>query len=245
MNEDLREIKRIVSEARSVVFFGGAGVSTASGIPDFRGSEGLYKIEEDYGAPPEEILSRNHLYSNPESFYRYYRDKMIYPDAKPNGAHKALAELENRGILTAVITQNIDGLHQAAGSENVIELHGSVDKYYCVECGREFNLDDVYDVDGAPLCPSCGEFIRPDIILYGEPLKADPFYTAKEACMNADVLIVGGTSLRVNPAASLVSYYGGKHFIIINKSPTPFDEYAEYVIREPIDEVLSYIVFGD
>ncbi len=240
MNE-LDVIKKLVDGSNSTVFFGGAGVSTASGIPDFRGNNGLYKIESEYGAPPEEILSGRYLHKDPERFYKYYRENMLYPSAEPNGAHKALARLERLGKLTAVITQNIDGLHQAAGSDKVIELHGSVLRNYCLECRREYSLEDIIESSGVPHCTLCGSIVRPDVTLYGEALDLNAFYEAEEACINADVLIVGGTSLTVNPAASLVGTYKGDHLIIINKSPTPYDRYAEYVIREPIEEALQYI----
>jgi len=241
---DLDLIKSIVDEAERVVFFGGAGVSTASGIPDFKGVDGLYMKKEERGPRPEEILSGDFLYARPEAFYKYYRENMIYPSALPNVAHLALAELEKRGKLTTVITQNIDGLHQAAGSENVIELHGSVRRNYCIECRREYSLEDILETDGVPHCPLCGGLIRPDVTLYGEPLDRDAFYAAREACFNTDVLLVGGTSLTVNPAASLVKAFLGEHFIIINKSITPYDDYAEYIVRTPIEMVLQYIAFG-
>ena len=239
---ELDKVKMLIKESENVVFFGGAGVSTASGIPDFRGTGGLYNVEIAYGAPPEEILSNHYLYDNPEGFYRYYRENMIYQYAAPNKAHVALAELERRGKLSAIITQNIDGLHQAAGSDNVIELHGSIHRNYCTECGREYTLDDILDTDGAPTCAFCGSLVRPDVTLYGEALDASAFYAAEQACIDAEVLVVGGTSLTVNPAASLVGMYRGEHLIIINKSPTPYDAYAEFIIREPIEDVLSYII---
>ena len=241
---ELDVIKKLIDESESTVFFGGAGVSTASGIPDFRGNNGLYTVEARYGAPPEEILSGSFLYTKSETFYKYYKENMLYPNAEPNGAHNALAKLERQGKLTAIITQNIDGLHQAAGSENVIELHGSVARNYCTECRREYSLADILETDGVPHCSLCGALVRPDVTMYGEALDAAAFCAAEEACINADVLIVGGTSLTVNPAASLVRLYKGDHLIIINKSPTPYDAYAEYVIREPIEEALQYIAEG-
>lgn len=236
------EIKRIIDEAESVVFFGGAGVSTESGIPDFRGSGGLYTDEDSYGAAPEEILSGAYLLSLPEAFFRYYKGNMLYPYAEPNGAHLALAGLEESGKLTAVITQNIDGLHQAAGSKNVIELHGSVHRNYCTRCGREYSLDYVLDSEGAPRCTSCGSVVRPDVVLYGESLDNAAFAAAEDAIASADVMIVGGTSLTVHPAASLVEEFDGEHLIIINKTPTPYDEYAEYVIRDSISDVLCALL---
>ena len=242
---DLDLIKMLIKESKKTVFFGGAGVSTASGIPDFRGADGLYNVVAEYGVQPEVILSNSYLYAYPERFYKYYRENMLYPGAKPNGAHTALSELERRGELSCVITQNIDGLHQAAGSQNVIELHGSVLRNYCSDCGKRYAFPDVLESDGVPRCKLCGAFIRPDVTLYGEALDNQAFMMAEEACATADVLIVGGTSLTVNPAASLVRLYRKGHLIIINKSPTPYDSYAEFVIREPIEEVLSYIVCGD
>lgn len=242
---DLERLRTIISEAKNIVFFGGAGVSTASGIPDFRGDEGLYEKENKYDAPPEVILSGRYLYAKPESFYRYYKNEMIYKDAEPNRAHLALAELERKGRLSAVITQNIDGLHQAAGSENVIELHGSVLRNSCTRCGKKFPLSYVMENSGVPYCDACKSLIRPDVILYGEGLETQPFCKAELAISGADVLIVGGTSLTVYPAASLVNHFRGEHFIIINKTETPYDRYADLIIREPIADALGYEVFGE
>lgn len=242
---ELDRLKEIITEAKSVVFFGGAGVSTASGIPDFRGDDGLYEKENKYDAPPEMILSGRYLYSKPESFYRYYKNEMIYKNAKPNRAHLALAELEHRGKLSAVITQNIDGLHQAAGSENVIELHGSVLRNYCTRCSKKFSLQYVLSEDGVPYCNECGGIVRPNVILYGEGLENQPFCKAELAISQSDVMIVGGTSLTVYPAASLVNCFKGDCLIIINKTETPYDRYADLVIREPIAEALGYAVFGE
>lgn len=240
---DIKEIKKIINDAERIVFFGGAGVSTESGIPDFRSADGLYADDgSELGMRPEDILSARCLYDRPDVFYRYYRGKMLYPDAVPNAAHYALARLEKMGKLTAVITQNIDGLHQMAGSKRVIELHGSVLKNYCVNCGREYSLDYILDSDGVPVCESCRHFVRPDVVMYGESLPTGVFYEAEEAIIGADVLIVGGTSLTVHPAASLVQYFEGEHLIIINKSPTPYDEYAEYVVRDSVADVLAALV---
>lgn len=242
---DIEMLKKIIAEGKRIVFFGGAGVSCASGIPDFRGSAGLYTSQnEEYDAPPEVMLHINYAKTNPRAFFSYYRKNMVYPEAKPNEAHKALASLERAGKLQAVITQNIDGLHQLAGSRNVLELHGSVLRNYCGRCGTRYSLDYVMEADDVPKCGKCGGTVRPDVVLYGEGLDEDVFTQAQRAIYTADVLIVGGTSLTVNPAASLVRFYGGKHFIIINKTPTPYDGYAELVIREPIEKVLAEAAKG-
>ena len=240
--KDLSEIKRIIEEAENIVFFGGAGVSTDSGIPDFRGNGGLYTENDDMNEDPETILSSSYIYAHPRKFYKYYKNNMIYPYAEPNDAHKALAQLERRGKLSAVITQNIDGLHQAAGSKNVIELHGSVHRNYCTRCGKEHNLNYIMDCEGIPYCSLCGAIVRPDVVLYGEGLDGDVFSDAQEAIYNADVLIVGGTSLTVHPAASLVDEFMGENLIIINKTPTPYDDCASFVIRDSISDVLMEIV---
>lgn len=242
---DIEKLKKIVKKAKNIVFFGGAGVSTSSGIPDFRGTGGLYTDADGDDIPPELILSIDYAKNNTEKFYEYYKNNMIYPDAKPNGAHIALAKLEKAGKLSAVITQNIDGLHTEAGSKNVLELHGSVLKNYCVNCGKAHSLEYVMQSEGVPTCELCGAKVRPDVVLYGEGLDEDTMMEAGEAIYNADVLIVGGTSLTVNPAASFVRLYRGDHLIIINKTPTPYDCYAELIIRDPIDEVLSAIVCED
>ncbi|MBQ8404199.1 MAG: NAD-dependent protein deacylase [Clostridia bacterium] len=240
---DVEKIKKIIKESENIVFFGGAGVSTASGIPDFRGTGGLYSAANEFADAPETILHKNYLMGKPAKFYEYYKKCMLYPNAEPNGAHKALARLEAKGKLKAVITQNIDGLHSAAGSKNVIELHGSVARNYCLRCGKAYPLAHVMAADGVPMC-SCGGMVRPDVVMYGEMLDADAWQRAQYAIMKADVLIVGGTSLTVYPAAGLLDYYHGKHLIIINKTPTPFDSYAEFVLREPIAEVLEKICGG-
>lgn len=239
---ELQRLREIVRGAKNIVFFGGAGVSTASGIPDFRGDTGLYKKENKYDAPPEVILSGRYLAADPAEFYRYYKNEMIYKNALPNGAHKALAKLEREGRLSAVITQNIDGLHQAAGSENVIELHGSTLRNYCVRCGKRYPLSHILDTEGVPYCDECGGIIRPDVILYGEGLESEPFCKAEFAISQADVMIVGGTSLTVYPAASLVRKFHGEHLVIINKTETPYDPYADLIIREPISEALEFAI---
>lgn len=234
-------LKKLVAEAGSTVFFGGAGVSTASGIPDFRGTNGLYTETTYKGLPPEYLLSARCLNTAPELFYDYYRHSMIYPDAHPNDAHSALAELERSGRLTAVVTQNIDGLHQKAGSRNVLELHGTTSRYYCKRCLKQYGEEIIGSTDGVPRC-SCGGMIRPDVVMYGEGLDEAVFSAAEQAIRQADVLIVGGTSLTVNPAASLVSAYRGKHLAIINYQETPYDFCAEYIIRESVADVLPMLV---
>lgn len=236
---DFEAIKKIIQNANSVVFFGGAGVSTESGIPDFRGTGGLYTEEND--TDPQEILTPEYMLHNPEGFYSYYKSSMLYPYAEPNDAHKILAKMEMDGKLTSVITQNIDGLHQRAGSKNVIELHGTSLKNYCVKCGKSYDLDYILECDGVPYCKDCGGFVRPDVVMYHEGLNTRKFYDAEEAIYYADVLIVGGTSLTVQPAASLIDSYQGEHLIIINKSPTPYDSIAEFVIRDSISETLLKI----
>ena len=238
---DLSKVERlaqILKDARRAVFFGGAGVSTESGIPDFRSTGGLYNQEWRY--PPETILSHTFFQNNTEEFYRFYRKKMLFPNAKPNAAHEALAELERMGILTAVITQNIDGLHQAAGSQHVIELHGTVHKNFCTRCRRFYSLEDILNSDGVPRC-SCGGIIRPDIVLYEEALDQDVLEKAVHYIRHADVLIVGGTSLAVYPAAGLLNYYRGDKLVLVNRSATPYDSAANLIIHEKIGEVFSQI----
>ena len=231
----------MVLSSDNIVFFGGAGVSTESGIPDFRGSGGLY-TNSTAKIPPEVILSHDYLYAHPREFYSYYRANMLYPNAKPNACHIALARLEKMGKLKAVITQNIDGLHQKAGSRNVIELHGSSLKNCCIKCGKKYNLDYILSCDGVPKCEDCGGFVRPDVVMYGEGLDSDAIEAAMRAVSECDMLIVGGTSLTVYPAAGFVNYYRGDKLVIINRDPTPFDSCARMVIRRPIAEVFSDII---
>ncbi len=241
MNE-FTELIDIIKNSSNIVFFGGAGVSTESGIPDFRGKSGIYTTAASSEYSPEEMLHRSFFERYPERFMQYYRDNMIFPKAKPNAAHIALAKLEEIGKLSAVITQNIDGLHQLAGSKNVIELHGSTLRNYCIKCGAVYGIEKITGSTAVPVCDKCGGMIRPDVVLYGESLKADSLYKAGEEIINADVLVVGGTSLTVHPAADLVADYTGDHLIIINRSRTPYDRYAELVIREPIAEVFESIL---
>ena len=233
-------LRDLIRDAERIVFLGGAGVSTESGIPDFRGSGGLYT--EAASIPPEVILSHTFFLNHTEEFYRFYREKMLFPDAKPNAAHKALAELEKRGKLSAVLTQNIDGLHQAAGSKRVIELHGSTLRNRCVGCGRAYPLSFILESEGVPICPVCGGVIKPDVVLYEEPLNERDLIDAERAIAGADLLIVGGTSLTVNPAAGLVLWFSGGKFVIINRDPTPYDGMANLIFREPIGKLLGEAV---
>ncbi len=235
--ENKREIlKKWLEESDNIVFFGGAGVSTESNIPDFRSTDGLYHQQYDY--PPETILSHSFYMEKSEEFYRFYRNKMLFPNAEPNRAHKALAKLEEEGKLKAVITQNIDGLHQKAGSREVLELHGSVLRNHCVKCGKAYGLDAILNSEGIPRC-SCGGMIKPDVVLYEEGLDLQTIQQAVLYITNAEVLIVGGTSLTVYPAAGLIDYYRGSRLVLINKSVTPMDSRADLVISGPIGEILG------
>ncbi len=237
MNE-IEKLQKMIDESSSIVFFGGAGVSTESGIPDFRSVDGLYHQKYDY--PPETILSHTFYRNKPEEFYKFYRDKMLCLDAKPNAAHLKLAELEAAGKLKAVITQNIDGLHQAAGSKCVYELHGSVLRNYCEECGKFYDARYILDTEGVPKC-SCGGPLKPDVVLYEEGLDNQVLSGAVRAISQADMLIIGGTSLVVYPAAGLIDYYSGSKLVLINKAPTSRDNMADLVISGPIGEILSQI----
>ena len=239
MTEQMQKLKDWISESENIVFFGGAGVSTESGVPDFRSQDGLYNQKYDY--PPETIISHSFFLQRPEEFYRFYKDRMLYADAKPNAAHLALAKLEAEGKLKAVITQNIDGLHQMAGSKNVIELHGSVLRNYCTRCGRYYDgMDVILAASGVPKC-SCGGTIKPDVVLYEESLKDEDIQNAVHYIRNADMLIVGGTSLVVYPAAGLIRYYRGQKLVLINLSPTQYDSSADLIIQGKIGQVLGEI----
>ena len=231
-----KQLKSWIEESGNIVFFGGAGVSTESGIPDFRSQDGLYHQQYDY--PPEEILSHSFYMKNPEEFYRFYRNKMLASGAKPNKAHLALAKLEREGRLKAVITQNIDGLHQAAGSREVLELHGSVHRNHCLRCGKFYGLEAIENSSGIPRC-SCGGMIKPDVVLYEEGLDMDVLNRAVNYISRADVLIVGGTSLTVYPAARLIDYYRGHKLVLINRDATALDSRADLVISGKIGEVLG------
>ncbi|SER89753.1 NAD-dependent deacetylase [Propionibacterium cyclohexanicum] len=232
-------LQRILSGARNAVFFGGAGVSTPSGIPDFRSATGLYALSSGSSRPPEYMLSRSCWRDHPEDFYDFYRTYLLHPQARPNRAHRALASLEKSGVLSAVVTQNIDGLHQLAGSRTVFELHGSVLRNHCVDCGHRFPLAAVANSTGIPRCSHCQGIIKPDVVLYEEPLEAQVMEAALEAIRAADVLLVGGTSLNVHPAAGLVDHFTGEHLVLINKSATPADRRAQLVIHDSIDTVLG------
>lgn len=237
----MTEISRLqewIDASRRIVFFGGAGVSTESGIPDFRSTDGLY--HQKYKYPPEEMLSHTMYERHPEEFYDFYRDKLLYPDAKPNAAHRKLAELEAAGKLSAIVTQNIDGLHQAAGSRTVYELHGSVLRNYCRKCRRFFDLDFILHSTGVPRCP-CGGIVKPDVVLYEESLDERTLQRSVQAIAEADMLIIAGTSLVVYPASGLVNYYEGKRLVVINRSPTPMDSRADLLISGSVGEVLGQI----
>ena len=237
MTEAISKLKEWIDGSENIVFFGGAGVSTESNIPDFRSVDGLYNQQYDY--PPETILSHTFFMRNPEEFYRFYKDKMLILDAKPNAAHYKLAEWEQQGKLQAVVTQNIDGLHQAAGSKIVYELHGSVHRNYCMKCGKFFGPEYIKQSDGVPRCDECGGMIKPDVVLYEEGLDNDIIGGAVSAISRADVLIIGGTSLVVYPAAGLIDYYRGHKLVLVNKSSTPRDKAADLVINGKIGEVFS------
>jgi len=236
MNDAVKKLKELVDGSENIVFFGGAGVSTESGIPDFRSTGGLYHQEWNY--PPETILSHTFYESNPEEFFRFYRAKMLAPDAKPNAAHKKLAQWEAEGKLKAVITQNIDGLHQAAGSKRVLELHGSVHRNYCQRCGKFYDLNVVLSGEGIPRC-TCGGTVKPDVVLYEEGLDSRILNESIRAISEADILIIGGTSLNVYPAAGLIDYYQGHKLVLINRSAVSRDLAADLVITDPIGEVFS------
>ena len=239
MNEKWQQLKEWIGGSDNIVFFGGAGVSTESGIPDFRSVDGLYNQQDNY--PPETIISHSFYMRYPEEFYRFYKDRMLFAGALPNGAHKALARLEERGKLKAVITQNIDGLHQMAGSREVLELHGSVHRNYCTRCGQFYDLDYIVKSDGVPHC-SCGGVIKPDVVLYEEGLDNRTLQKSVDYIRNADILIIGGTSLVVYPAAGLIDYYRGNKLVLINKAATSRDSQADLVISDPIGEVLGTVV---
>ena len=238
MEDKVVQLKQIIEESDNIVFFGGAGVSTESGIPDFRSVDGLYN--QKYKFPPEEIISHSFYMKNKEEFYRFYKDRMLYEGAQPNVTHKALAKLEQMGKLKAIVTQNIDGLHQMAGSKEVLELHGSVHRNYCTRCGQFYDLDYVRNSEGVPTC-TCGGRIKPDVVLYEEGLDDRTIQKSIDYIRNADMLIIGGTSLVVYPAAGLIDYYRGNKLVLINKSETSRDSLADLIITDSIGEVLSGI----
>ena len=240
--DNIERLNEVLRNSKDTVFFGGAGVSTESGIPDFRGESGLFSVAFDY--PPETVLSHRFFTKRPEVFWEFYFQRMVYTDAKPNQAHLKLAEMEKAGKLAAVITQNIDGLHQAAGSRIVFELHGSIHRNYCMECGKFFPLEYIYKFKNTtrkPICDECGGIIKPDVVLYQEPLDQVLFSNAVKKVEEAEVLLVGGTSLNVYPAAGLLRHFNGEHLILINKSATRFDTNADIVIHGKIGEILGQV----
>ncbi len=238
ITEQINELNRLVAESSSIVFFGGAGVSTESGIPDFRSEDGLYSKNYDY--PPEFILSHTCFSKKPDVFFKFYREKMINSWAQPNGAHLRLADMEKMGKLKAVITQNIDGLHQKAGSKNVLELHGSILNNYCVKCNKKYSLKEIINSSDIPYC-DCGGIIKPDVVLYEESLSENTLKAAVKAVSEADMLIVAGTSLSVYPAAGLINYYKGKNLVMINSAETPLDSKATLLIHAKVGEILRRI----
>ncbi|WP_458454855.1 NAD-dependent protein deacylase [Methanobrevibacter sp.] len=236
----IQQLQEIINSSDNIVFFGGAGVSTESGIPDFRSESGIFKSLEKYGDTPENLISHSYYLDHTEEFFEYYKDTLVFNDAEPNPAHLKLAELEKSGKLKAVITQNIDGLHQKAGSEEVLELHGSIHRNYCQICSKKYDLDYILENDGIPRC-ECGGIVKPDVVLYEEPLNNAVLSFAIDYIQNADTLIVGGTSLVVYPAAGLINYFNGDNLVLINKSETQYDEFASLVINDAIGEVFSQI----
>lgn len=240
--KEIQQLTEMIKGSNNIVFFGGAGVSTESNIPDFRSTDGLYHQQYDY--PPETILSHTFFMRKTEEFYRFYQNKMLFLDAQPNPAHLALAQLEKMGKLKAVITQNIDGLHQAAGSENVQELHGSVLRNYCMKCHAFYGAEYMKNADGVPRCEICGGVIKPDVVLYEEGLDNRVIENSIKAIREADVLIIGGTSLVVYPAAGLIDYYSGNKLVLINRDATPRDKRADLIVREPIGKVFAQVMRG-
>ena len=238
LTDKINKLKGMIESSVRIVFLGGAGVSCESGIPDFRSSNGIFEAIKKYGYPPEELLSHTFFMQKTDTFFEYYKELLLSPDAKPNRAHLALAELEGRGKLTAVITQNIDGLHQIAGSRNVYELHGSIHRNHCMKCYKFFDAEFIGAAKGIPYC-HCGGIIKPDVVLYEEPLDHECLNGALTHVMRADMMIVGGTSLQVYPAAGLIDYYRGERLVLINKSATPYDRRADLVINESIGTVLG------
>lgn len=239
MEEAIQRLKDWVDQSENIVFFGGAGVSTESGIPDFRSVDGLY--HQRYAEPPETILSHTYFERKPEEFFRFYREKMLYLDAEPNAAHRKLAEWEAQGKLKAVITQNIDGLHQKAGSREVLELHGSVHRNRCLRCGAFYDAEWVKKSEGVPRCPVCGGVVKPEVVLYEESLNEETLAKAVHYLRQAEVLIIGGTSLVVYPAAGLINYYPGKKLVLVNKTPTPVDSRADLVVAGAIGRIFEQL----
>ena len=242
MKPEIEQFKKIIDESGNIVFFGGAGVSTESGIPDFRSANGIYNMDLGREVSPEEMISHTFYVRHTKDFYDFYKDKLIYKDAQPNACHKALAELEKQGKVKAVVTQNIDGLHQLAGSKTVFELHGSVLRNYCERCHAFYGVDKVLESEGVPYCDKCGGRIKPDVVLYEEGLDEDVINGAVNAISRADTLIVGGTTLIVYPAAGLIRYFRGKNLVLINMTATSADNSADLVIRDKIGEVFSQVM---
>ena len=237
---EAEKLRQWIKESDNIVFFGGAGVSTESGIPDFRSVDGLYHQQYDY--PPETIISHSFYKRNPEEFFRFYKDRMIFREASPNAAHRVLAQLEKQGKLRAVITQNIDGLHQLAGSKRVYEVHGTVHRNYCMRCHEFYDTEYILKADGIPRCEKCGGMIKPDVVLYEEGLDEMTITASIHAIQKADVLIIGGTSLNVYPAAGFIQYYRGDKLVLINKSETPYDRKANLLIHDSIGKVLGDVL---
>ena len=238
-DQEIEQLQKMIDESSSIVFFGGAGVSTESNIPDFRSADGIY--HQAYKYSPEQVVSHSFFMAHTDAFFEFYKEKMMILDAKPNPAHLKLAELEKAGKLSAVVTQNIDGLHQAAGSKVVYELHGSIMRNYCMDCHTFYDAEYVKNGDGAPRCEKCGGLVKPDVVLYEEGLDTDVITGAVNDISQADMLIIGGTSLVVYPAAGLINYYRGNRLVLINKTPTPADKHANLVIHEPIAEVFAQV----
>ncbi|MEW8993775.1 NAD-dependent protein deacylase [Clostridium sp.] len=239
MSTEIEKLTQILRNSNNIVFFGGAGVSTESNIPDFRSANGLFNARLNMTLSPEQLVSHTYFIRFPEEFFNFYKAKLIYPEAKPNGAHIALANLEEMGKLKAIVTQNIDGLHQAAGSKNVFELHGSIHRNYCIKCNDNYDMDFILNSKVIPTCPKCSGTVRPDVVLYEEGLDENVLKGAIDAISKADTLIIGGTSLVVYPAANLINYFKGKNLVLINKSSTSADNNADLVIHDSIGKVLS------
>ena len=237
--KEVEQLQKIIDDSSRIVFFGGAGVSTESNIPDFRSADGIY--HQKYKYSPEQVVSHSFFLRYPEAFYEFYKEKMMILDAQPNAAHLKLAELETAGKLTAVVTQNIDGLHQMAGSKKVLELHGSIHRNYCTKCGKFFDAAYVKNSEGVPRCDACGGLVKPDVVLYEESLDSQTISDAVYAISHADVLIIGGTSLAVYPAAGMIDYFRGSHLVLINRSSTPRDSQADLIINDSIGEVFGQL----
>ena len=236
----IQQLQEIINSSDNIVFFGGAGVSTESGIPDFRSESGIFNSLKKYGDTPENLVSHSYYMDHTEEFFNYYKENLVFKDAEPNAAHLTLSKLEDIGKLKAIITQNIDGLHQKAGSKNVLELHGSIHRNYCQICNKEYNLSHILNSEGIPRC-ICGGIVKPDVVLYEEPLNNGVLSFAIDYIKNADTLIIGGTSLVVYPAAGLINYFNGDNLVLINKSETPYDSHAKLVINDAIGETLAQI----